>query len=674
MIRRAGLSAVFALALAVPAAASPESERLLADFVALIDASPAWTASASLIRSEGENTIGEGLVFALDDPHVAISVERLTLSDLEAGGGGGFTATRIEASGASLVSDVVDYKIPTATVTDVSAPSTAGLGVDPRRLMTSFAKFYAVISELEFGEFSVPSVTAEQRDPTSAPATIVSHITYRDIVSTDMRDGVLASSKAGPIVIRMDAPNAEPIEFSFGGAEAEQIDVGAIARIFDASQYRDGRGDNVWRPILSRARYFGFSGSGPDGATFKLDEVALESIDGRQPEEPFTQLWDRLLDPEVAEETKGDLAIEALTGMYSAWRMGTLRIAGLEVNAPAEDTAFSLGGVTLTGLSSEGIDSFIMKAMAAESPAGFFSLDNFEFAGFLFPDVDALMQFAALESDATPERHDETMRAAFKALPRLGHLAIDNVSGGLSRDLPVTLKGLRLDLKDWNEFFAQATEFRLDELVVPRALMEVDEETAKIVDALGYDAMNFSMGFSDRWRVEDGSDQATWIFSMKDAADVEFTYRIDGVTVDWMLNATAVAARGDDSEAAFMEMLAGLTLTRAEVKVRDHSLLDRGFGVAALMQGLSVEGKAYREQMRNALPFLLSAAIPAELAKLVVKPLQSFLGGNQAIVVNIDPPQPLHVTDLISAAGMEPQAIAEMLGVTVTTEDLPGKQ
>jgi hypothetical protein len=75
------------------------------------------------------------------------------------------------------------------------------------------------------------------------------------------------------------------------------------------------------------------------------------------------------------------------------------------------------------------------------------------------------------------------MRAAFKALPRLGHLAIDNVSGGLSRDLPVTLKGLRLDLKDWNEFFAQATEFRLDELVVPRALMEVDEETAKWASA-----------------------------------------------------------------------------------------------------------------------------------------------------------------------------------------------
>jgi hypothetical protein len=370
---------------------------------------------------------------------------------------------------------------------------------------------------------------------------------------------------------------------------------------------------------------------------------------------------------------KGDLALEAVTGMYAAWRLGTLRLAGLAVDVPAESAAFSLAGFTLTGLSSEGIDSFIVKGVEAESPDGFFSMGNFEFAGLAFPDLDALMQFAALESDATRDRHDETMRAAFAALPRLAHFAVDNVAGGLTRDLAVTLKGLRLELKDWNEFFAETTDFRLEELVVPRALMQVDEQRAQIVDQLGYDAMNFSMAFSDRWSLAEGTDVGAWTFEIEDAAEVELVYRIGGVTMDWMLDATAAAARGDDSEAALMEMLAGLTFEEATVKVTDRSLLDRGFGVAALMQGLTIEGKAYREQMRGALPFLLSAAIPAELAKLVTKPLQSFLAGNQTIIVNVDPPQPLGFDALVAAAAMEPQAIVDMLGVTLTTEAAPAK-
>ena len=77
------------------------------------------------------------------------------------------------------------------------------------------------------------------------------------------------------------------------------------------------------------------------------------------------------------------------------------------------------------------------------------------------------------------------------------------------------------------------------------------------------------------------------------------------------------------------------------LSVTDRSLLDRAFGVAAQKQGLKVEGSAYREQMRAALPFIISAAVPAEIAKLVTEPLQAFLAGGQTILADAAPPAPL---------------------------------
>jgi hypothetical protein len=110
-----------------------------------------------------------------------------------------------------------------------------------------------------------------------------------------------------------------------------------------------------------------------------------------------------------------------------------------------------------------------------------------------------------------------------------------------------------------------------------------------------------------------------------------------------------------------------LGVAKARLTVVDRSLLDRGFGVAAQKQGLTIDGAAYREQMRAALPFLISAAVPAEVAKLVTAPLQSFLGGGQKLLAIVAPPTPIKIPDLMQAAE-NPTALPGMLNMTLTTE------
>jgi hypothetical protein len=388
----------------------------------------------------------------------------------------------------------------------------------------------------------------------------------------------------------------------------------------------------------------------------------------RQADEPFAASLDRLFDPATAEEQKPEQILEALLDIYSTFRLGTFRVNSIAVDAPAEQVSSALGGITLSGLSNEGIDSFLLKSLSVRAPDGFASLDNIEFAGFVFPDVRALMQFAALESDAEPQRHAETIRATFAALPRISHIGLSNFVGGQSETSAVKLGSFSVDLEDWNDFFAESTDVRLEGLEIPRSLANLDRKAGQMMDELGYDRLVFGLSLHDRWAPSSGTDDAIWSVAMQDAGDIELSYGLSGVTPEWIIRATAAAGQTEDKTAATMAMLADIGLKDATLKITDRSLLDRGFNVAAKLQGLTIEGPAYREQMRGALPFLLSAAVPASISKLLSKPLQEFLAGGQTLVAEIAPPTPIPLPDVISAAEGDPMALPERLGIAVRTE------
>jgi hypothetical protein len=683
MIRRATATALLLACLGTPAFADGQSEALLRGFLQRIDATADWSASAASIRSEGSDTVAEGVTFARKDPNVSIGVKEIRVTGLAERPDGGITAESIGVKDGSVASEMTappntpvsfEYKVPTASVKNLSFPGVAEISFDPHHMMTFAGQIYSLWAKAEFTDFSVPELSgsAHQTVPGSEPAkTIVTTFDCRNLASSGMRDGVVADTTGGPISFAITNPDQETVKFEVKSVDGQRMDMGALAHVFDQREYRDGRGDGVWRPLFSKISYSGFTGSGPEGVTFGLKEVAIENVDGRQPEKPFTDDFDKLMDPAWASSATPEDILDIVLNMYSAWRVGTMRMDGLSIEAPSESASFSLGGITVSGLSNEGIDSFILKSLSGKSPEGFGSLDSFEFAGFRFPDVATLMKFAALENDAPPEKHEEVMRATFAALPRLAHFAVTGVRAGMSEAESVSMKSLSLDFKDWNDIFAQSTEMKIDDVEVPRSLANLEPQAEQMLDQLGYDKLIYSMSLSDRWTADAGTDDATWTFSMKDAANIEVSYSLIGVTVDWMLKATATAGRTEGSEAALMAMLNDIRLKSAALKVTDRSLLDRGFGVAAKMQNLNIEGSAYREQMRGALPFLLSAAVPPEITKLLSAPLQEFLAGGQTLVAEIAPAEPIPLPELAQAKETDPALLAQQLGLKLRSESPP---
>lgn len=673
MIGRRTAAAALLLGLsAAPALADAEGEALVQRFVAWVDSSPEWSASVSVVRSESSDTLAEGLVFSRDEPRISVSIEALRLSDLAERNGGGFSASAIELSKAAVVGEGVEAAVPSASLSDLAMPSLGAVVLDPKHLMTSMARFYTLAAEGELQGLQVPEITVTQQRPTVAGASTPVEVTsqYRNLSIEDFSDGVLRHQSFGPISVRSasDEPG-KTVDLTIDKIEAERVDIGAFAHILDSDAYRDGRGDAIWRPLFSRASYRGFTGTGGD-ATFRLNDVSVENVDGRQPEEPFTAIWDRLLDPDTAQEAKNDLALEAVTAMLSAWRIGTIHLDGMSMQAPSEAIDFSLKSASLTGWSADGIDSFLLDALRLSAREGFLALHSLELAGFVSPDIKAIMKFAAIEKGIDPEKHAAAIREAFAALPRLRHFGMEGLAFGKSEAESLSVAGVALDFDAWNALYAGATDFRLSELKIPRQLMELDPQATEMFDTLGYDELVLDMSLSDRWEPDLGSDEATWRFGLRDMMDMELSYSLTGLTLDWLMRATAAAGASDNGGAALMAMLDDLGVRHAKLSVTDRSLLDRGFAFAAKKQGLNVEGAAYREQMRAALPFIISAAVPADLAKLVTEPVQAFLEGRKTLVAEAEPVAPLPIQELIAAAA-NPMGLPDLLQLKLRSEAAP---
>lgn len=682
MLTRALILTSALLAGASPATADQRSEALLSDFVAWIDSSPLWTARAGAVRSEGADTLIADLTIELEaTPELfTAQIAELRLTGLAPQKGGGFTADRIALSGAlastfALSAEtgqpqgpgIMEYSIPSATMTGVEMPSFAGVGIDMQHVISSIVDVYAVAAQGAFTAFDLPemSFVVSQTVP-GVEGSVESSATYHNLHIGGLADGVIASQTAGPITGATLQPGVPEVSYTIERLESGPVDMGAIIRILDDDQYENGRGDGVWMPIVTDAVYRGITAAG-EGFSFSLDSVSLDSIEGRQMDEAVMDELDAMIASGMAGAAgpaDEERLLELVLGIYSAWRVGTFSMDGLDVDAAAEGS-FSLASITLAGLSAAGLERFAMSGMDLVSPEAVASLGSFEIADVVWPDIRPL----AFGEDIAPAGSDPRDAHAYSilaALPRIGHIGLHDVSGGTGPEPLVSLDTFTLDFSEWNEIFAGATDLVIEGLAISRDIPGLDAQALQMMDTLGYDELVFGASLTDRWSVDEGRDEAVWTFSLQDGADIEVSYELTGVTAEWVIDAIVA-----ESESVQMKLLSRLGLAGAELRLTDRSLLERGFDAAVLMQGLTVDGPTYREQIRGAIPFMLSTALPEALASMVGEPLQAYLGGGRTLIAEISPAEPVSLLTLMNEQALDPAETAGRLGLTLRTEPAP---
>jgi hypothetical protein len=681
MLTRAILLTSALVAVAAPAHADQRSEAMLSGFVTWIDSSPLWAARSGAVRSEGADTILADLVIELEDlPGFSTNIAELRLTGLAAQKGGGFTADSIALTGASATWQMhptrdmstpyghMEFAIPAATMSGVSMPSFAGVAIDMTRVIGSMVDVYALAAQGEFAAFDIPemSFVVSQTTPGTV-GSVESSATYRNFHIGRLADGVIASQTAGPITGTTIQPGAPEVSYAIERLESGALDLGAMVRIFDDSQYENGRGDGVWMPVVTDFAYTGITASG-EGFKFNLDSISLDAIEGRQLDEAMMDEIDAI----IAEGMTGAAApvdeqrmMQLVLGFYSAWRVGTFSMDGLDVDASAEGAAFSLGNMTLAGLSADGLDEFSLGSMALSSPEAVASLGRFVVSDVQFPNIRPLL-FGEEIAPAGSDPRDAHAYSILAAIPRIGHIGLHDAAGGTGPDALVSLDAFTLDFSEWNEVFAGATDLVLEGLSVSRDIPGLDAQALQMMDTLGYDELVFGASLTDRWSVDEGRDEAVWTFSLENGADIEVSYELTGVTAEWMIDAVAA-----ETEAVQMKLLSRLGLAGAALRLTDRSLLERGFNAAVMLQGLSVDGPTYREQIRGAIPFMLSTALPETLARMIGEPLQTYVGGGQTLVAEINPAEPISLLTLMNEQGADPAETAAMLGLTLRTEPAP---
>jgi hypothetical protein len=119
--------------------------------------------------------------------------------------------------------------------------------------MTFIGQIYTIFAEAEFSDFSIPELSGVTHQPaTGTEPPVDVRIVYRNMASPGLRDGVMEGMTAGPLTIAPATPDQQELEFEIKSVSAGRMDVAALAHILDEREYSDGRGDGIWRPIISK--------------------------------------------------------------------------------------------------------------------------------------------------------------------------------------------------------------------------------------------------------------------------------------------------------------------------------------------------------------------------------------------------------------------------------------
>ena len=166
--------------------------------------------------------------------------------------------------------------------------------------MTSIARFYTLASEGTLEELDIPELRLRQREQPMG-----SDQTGRgdDRLSRPLDDRPFGRHPAS------SGNRAHHSQFRRARRWADIPVPGRQGRSRSVRSWRGGPHPRSLRlPRRARRQYLaaadfarlyrGISGSGGDDGTFKVDEIAIENIDGRQPEKPMTDVWDHLMDPD----------------------------------------------------------------------------------------------------------------------------------------------------------------------------------------------------------------------------------------------------------------------------------------------------------------------------------------------------------------------------------------
>lgn len=359
----------------------------------------------------------------------------------------------------------------------------------------------------------------------------------------------------------------------------------------------------------------------------------------------------------AASFTQDGKTLPGLGGNLAAYSFRELAISGLSVTLPDAEGNLQAGALTLRGLDAAGLELASVEAISFDGPATRFQIESLRmeeigsrFLASLFDGTAATPLQTAVSGN--PADYYRTMEMAGLSGAASGVIfEIESLSGEVTRE------GTRLRTTG----SLPALRLRAERGTDP------GEHVHNVLGFLGYQEVVMRLETDTIYDPETDmlSTQNQNRFVWEDGLTLSVHHVMTGIQAysDAVAAARESGITDPDAMAAYESLL---RLNTLEIRLEDHSLLDRSFSAYAQMSGVT---PAQMRVQASALVALGLSALPAEIPRpfinAIAQPLSEFIRDGGTLVIRLDPPQPVALPGL---TGPDGQFDIDRLGLSVSVE------
>jgi hypothetical protein len=306
-------------------------------------------------------------------PPISLKIASFTASGVSQPGATRFSADSIEAAdiaiGAATAAQPglqVTYRVPRISVKDYSGP--AGLQRPPAS--SSFIDVYRFALE-QFAAISAASVTAPSLAGSmkfGAATSGTGEFAYSGLAMQGIKDGKIATMKVDGFVFTVNtqqAGKAEKLTGNLANVASYDIDINAMAAIFDPQKVNDDRYYRAYRQI-SAGPYIVTSGQ---GLNMRIDGMTIDDVGLRPARLQLPALLAMIPAAGAAPPSPAQARemIEQVARLYEGIRIGNAEMHGLSVETPQGPLKLS---ATQFNLENGKIEEFALEGLDTRSPKG----------------------------------------------------------------------------------------------------------------------------------------------------------------------------------------------------------------------------------------------------------------------------------------------------------------
>lgn len=572
------------------------------------------------------------------------SVDRLSLSD--------DTTFNIEVD-AENGSDVsLDGKVEGYLLVDAFWPHYPEIEDDKNRPVSRWLPVLRSVVDYEIAENRIARLvfTMAESGGSAGPQTVSYEI--RDLMIKDMRDGIVGRYATGPVsqIAPVRDENGEPVDvrITMAGSQATHYDIEALLSLIDPVS-AENTGYIKALDTMTAQDYR--IEAGP--VKIVVDRISYEDFAVRPPETRILPLLDGLLAGQEIDEAKLGIA---LFDIYRAIAIGRMSIDGVSAEFPDPENpsatgSAEMGKMLVSDLSAEGLGEFSVSSVKASTGSG----GTFRLGRFSVGDIDFAPygpMKALIERLVAGSGEPDPLEIARAFVPRSISMGIDDLYLRIPGETEAGMDRYQMELRTSVPPVPTEIGLSVEGFELPVSVIE-DEQARAMLTAAGIDRLRLTEDLKIVWD-EQSEDLIVenLVIDIAPIGVVRAKARLGGMPKSVLQNPERIQA----------------AVATLSLKSLDFDLINEG-GVEAALALAAKRSGANKDQMVQFLRFQLSNALAMvgddSFTAMVSSAAEKFFADPRDLSISIAPENPVPVLQIIASAGIAPQALPGLLGVSV---------